>query len=371
MPETLNKTHIAFRRSVEKLCESVLQVIESELDSSTKENHIRNLSKQAQVWSFNHPSDLGGPATRSLLELVIIHDTLASHNIVQVPGVFGPTPGLLGNASEPLRSSHLKPFLQGTKRAAFGFTEPVDAKQPTRATVENGSLIVNGQKSYVTGGQSADFINTLVEVENFGPSVVVIDRQCDGVTVERVFPSSDGSTHASIVFRDVKVPMTNIVGKPGRGLPRAMDQITDTRLVLSAQSAGLARWVIGQVSAHIRAPHRSGQPLASREGVRIRYADMRIKAFAMRSMVYRTARIADSGENSVNETIASKVFCTEGIGEIVDTAIQLTGGAALRVGHPLEKLQRLVRSWRLAEGASDILRLSLARGDLELNKGKL
>ncbi len=371
MPETLNKNHIAFRRSVESLCESVLRAIETELDSTSQENRIRELSQEAKIWSFNHPSDLGGPASRSLVELVVLHDTLASNNLVRVPGLFGPAPGLLGNASEPLRSSHLKPFLQGEKRAAFGFTEPTDVKQPTRATVENGSLLVNGQKSYVTGGQSADFINTLVEVENFGPSVVVIDRQCDGVTVEKVFPSSDGSTHAYITFRDVKVPLTNIVGKPGKGLPRAMDQITDIRLVLAAQSAGLARWVIRQLSDHIRAPHRSGQPLASREGVRIRYADMRIKAFAMRSMVYRTARIADSGENSINETIASKVFCTESIGEIVDTAIQLTGGIALRVGHPLEQLQRLVRSWRLAEGASDILRLNLARGDLELNKGML
>lgn len=371
MPESISDSQRQFLKRIEELCERVLQTRAQDLPASEASRQVRELSQSAGVWSFNHPSDLGGPVNRSLVELVVLHDTLASHNLCQVSGLFGPTPGLLANATEPLRSTHLMPFLRGDKRAAFGFTEPDDAQLHTFATKGNGLLVVNGQKSYVTGGHTADFINTLVEIEDIGPSMVVIDRQCPGVAIEKVFSSSDGSSHAYLTFRDVKVPTTNIVGKPGEGLPRAMNQITDTRLVLSAQSAGLARWVIGQVSKHIRAPHRSGQPLASREGIRMRYAEMRIKAFAMRSMVYRAARIADSGQNSINEVIASKVFCTEAIGEIVDTAIQLTGGNSLRVGHPLEQIQRLVRSWRLAEGASDILRLNLARGDLDLNKGTL
>ena len=88
-------------------------------------------------------------------------------------------------------------------------------------------------------------------------------------------------------------------------------------------------------------------------------------------MVYRTARLADAGENIVNESIAWKVFATEGVGHIVDGAIQLVGGAALVTGHPLERLYRQVRSMRLAEGGSDVLRLNLARGSLDLDKGIL
>ena len=59
------------------------------------------------------------------------------------------------------------------------------------------------------------------------------------------------------------------------------------------------------------------------------------------------------------------------IAGIVDTAIQLVGGVALRTGHPLEELYRRIRTLRLAEGASDILRISLARGQLELSKGRI
>ena len=88
-------------------------------------------------------------------------------------------------------------------------------------------------------------------------------------------------------------------------------------------------------------------------------------------MVYRTARLADAGENIVNEAIACKVFATEVLGEVVDTAIQLVGGRALTVGHPLEALYRRVRVMRLAEGANDVLRLNLARGRLDLAKGRI
>ncbi len=98
---------------------------------------------------------------------------------------------------------------------------------------------------------------------------------------------------------------------------------------------------------------------------------MRIETYIARSALYRTARLVDSGANSVNETIATKVFCTEAAGRVIDWGVQLVGGQALVQGHPLEKLYREVRSLRLTEGASDLLRLNLAKGKLELGKGSV
>ena len=69
--------------------------------------------------------------------------------------------------------------------------------------------------------------------------------------------------------------------------------------------------------------------------------------------------------------MACKVFATETVGEMVDTAIQLVGGVALVEDHPLAILYRKVRGWRLAEGASDVLRLNIGRGILELDKGRI
>jgi acyl-CoA dehydrogenase len=150
-----------------------------------------------------------------------------------------------------------------------------------------------------------------------------------------------------------------------------MRQIGDTRLAIAAEAVGLARWAVEFTAQHLKAPHHSGEPLGSREGVRLRYADLRIRTYAARSMLYRTARLGEAGANIVNEGIACKVFATETVSDVVDGAIQLVGGKALTVGHPLEQLYREVRALRLAEGASDVLRLNLARGSLDLEKGVL
>ena len=327
-------------------------------------------AKETGVFYMTQPKAYGG-SEASALALTVAREAIAAVNPPHAEAMFGPGPGVLAGCHETLRDSHLAPLLAGQKRGSFGFTEPDDAPHPTSAIRDGDELIVNGQKSYVTGGISADFINTLVQIEEEGAALVVIDRELPGVVQERAFGSLDGSQHAALRFDNVRVPATHIIGKPGEGLPRAMRQIGDTRLLIAAQCVGWMLWAVNATRAHISQPDRSGAPRAAKEGVRLRYADMRISTFAARSMLYRTARLADSGANVVNEAIACKVFATEAVTAVIDTAIQLVGGGALVEEHPLAQLYRRVRSLRLAEGASDVLRLNLVRGDLDLGKGSL
>ncbi len=331
---------------------------------------VRAAAQAAGLYAMTQPREVGGTAAGQLA-LCVARETLAAHNPPYLDAVFGPGPGVLAAVPEPLRSSHLLPLLAGDLRGSFGFTEPDDAPHPTRGTLVGDSLLIEGQKSYVTGGADADFINTLVHVEGRGPSMVVIDKHLDGVVMTHKFASLDGSHHAAFEFQDVRVPAAHIVGEAGQGLPRAMQQIGDTRLLLAAQASGYMLWMLELLTAHLQAPDKSGQPRGSKDVVRLRYADLRIKAFAARSMLYRTARLADRGENIVNEAMACKVFATESVDALVDTAIQLVGGGALVEGHPLERLYRRVRVWRLAEGASDVLRLNIGRGILDLGKGRI
>lgn len=327
-------------------------------------------SRRAGFYSMTQPRDFGG-SEAGAVDLVVVRDELAAVNAPHLEAVFGPGPGVLAGVGSPLRERYLIPLLAGEKRAGFAFTEPADAAQPTRAVADGDDLVVTGAKSYVTGGARADFLNTLVQVPGAGAAMLVIDTAAPGVIVERRFTSLDGSEHAAFRFDGVRVPADHLIGAPGEGMPRAMRQIGDTRLAIAAHCVGLMRWVVGHLETHLADADRGGRPRGEREGVRLRYADLRIRAFAARSMLYRTARLADAGENVINEAIACKVFATEGVGEIVDAAIQLVGGSALVDDHPLALLYRKVRSLRLAEGGSDVLRLNLARGKLELGKGRL
>ena len=367
MPESLSPDLAKLRDDTDVFARDVLTPLADNVSGNRA--RIVSASKDAGLFAMTQPRAFGG-SEAATLALTVARDTLASHNLSHLP-VFGPGPGVLAGADETLTRRYLAPLMAGEKRGSFGFTEPDDAERATWGRRRGDTLTVNGQKSYVTGGADADFINALVEIEDLGPAMVVIDTDRPGVRIRERFGSLDGTHHTYFEFHDVEVPAANVIGKPGDGRPRALRQIGDTRVAFAAESVGLMRWVLDFVTAHLEAPHRSGAPLGAREGVRLRYAELRIKAYAARSMLYRTARLADAGENIVNEGIACKVFATEAVGEVVDTAVQLVGGKALTIGHPLESLYRRVRALRLAEGASDILRLNLARGRLDLKKGRI
>lgn len=334
---------------------------------------IRAASKAAGFFTKTQPEDFGG-SPASVLELTVLRELWASANSPLTRHIFGPGPGLLHQAEGLLKTYYLDPQLAGDKRGAFGFTEPDNAARPTWAVLEGETLTITGQKSYVTGGERADFLSILVNVEDregakLGTAMVLVDREAEGVRQTASFVSMEGGGHAAFRFDAVQVPSWQMVGRLGEGMPRALANIGNVRLMIAAEAMGVSLWALEYLRDHLLAPHRSGAPLGDKEGVRLRYADLRIKVFAARSALYRAARWADAGQNSVNEVIAAKVFCTEVAGDVVDWAVQLVGGQALVVGHPLEALYRKVRSMRLVEGANDLLRLNLAKGNLELDKG--
>ncbi len=364
MPEQLSSQLIELRERCAAFAKDHMLPL-ADSDRASAAVQVREASKAAGLFTMTQPAHAAGQ-----LALCVARETLAAANPPALDAVFGPGAGVLGSVGEPLASSHLAPLLAGEKRGSFGFTEPDDA-EPTSGTIDGDALTINGQKSYVTGGADADFINALVRIEGHGPSMVVIDTDTQGVILEKRFNSLDGSHHAAFRFDNVQVPVSHVIGEPGQGLPKALRQIGDVRLLFAAQACGYLIWVMDLLQSHLQSPDKDGAPRGNKDVVRWHYADLRIKAFAARSMLYRTARLADAGENIVNEGMACKVFATECIGEAVDTAIQLVGGGALIDDHPLALLYKKVRAWRLAEGASDVLRLNIGRGILELGKGRI
>ena len=190
----------------------------------------------------------------------------------------------------------------------------------------------------------------------------VIPRAAAGVTLRRTLATLDGALHGEFELRDVRVPAGDMIGEVGQGLPRALEDIAATRLRLSATACGAARWTLDWVLGQVDRPHRSGTPLAEREQVQAMLAESALDLFAARSAVYSVARLVASGEPADVETAMAKALATEAVARVVDRAIQLTGGAAVVAGHPLERLYRRIRSWRIAEGTTEVLRLTIARG---------
>ena len=320
MPDNLPESLVASRDDAQHFALNLLVPLEEELDGElpvpqSMQEKVREASKEAGYFYKTQPEEYGGnPA--GALELTMLRETWAASNCRLTHYIFGPGPGILHSAEGDMKTNYLDPVMKGEKRGAFGFTEPDSAARPTFAKIEGDVLIINGQKSYVTGGATADFVSALVNVEHedgskAGTAMIVIDRDAPGVNIEREFSSMEGGGHVSMIFKDVRMPLGNVIGKLGEGMPRALGNIGNVRMMVSAQATGICMWTLDYVEQHLLAPHRSGTPLGEREGVRIRFADMRIDTYVARSALYRTARLWETGDNVVNETIATKVFCTE------------------------------------------------------------
>jgi len=98
-------------------------------------------------------------------------------------------------------------------------------------------------------------------------------------------------------------------------------------------------------------------------------ADSAMDLYAARSATYAAARRAESGDPAGAEITMAKALATEAVARIVDRAIQLSGGAAVVESHPLARLYRRIRSWRIAEGTTEVLRLTVARELLARRRG--
>ncbi len=291
--------------------------------------------------------------------------------------VLGSGPGLMRLANnERQRAALYEPVLRGERMTAFGFTEPTGAER-TKAvptTLDDGSLgyLVSGQKSFVTGGPVADWIIVMANVppsdddpegQPGGGALLVVDRDAPGVTMGDVNTTMDGSSHVPFTFDETPVPADRLLGEVGQGLPRAMGGIRAMRMGVAAKAVGWSRWTCAYTLTRIEAPHRSGTPLAEREQIQAMLADMVADTMAAQSTMYRVATQleADPEAELTTEVAVAKMVATESLHRTVDKAIQIYGGLALARGNPLERLYRVARTLRIAEGTTEILKLTVAK----------
>ena len=310
-------------------------------------------------------------ASVGAVERVIAVETLAQANLRVARYALGPQPGLLAGAQGRTRERYLLPLLAGEKRSALAITEPRDGQHRTIARRDGEAWLVSGRKSYVTGGAEADFFVVAVALEGdddgetAARALVIVDRDADGLTVERTFHTMDGSGHVQLLLREVRVDREHVLSPPSEADARVRAGLGDMRLLVAARACGGALWAIEHVTGRVRQPHATGIALGQREGVRLRLADMALATYAARSALYRTARLLERSDDARTELMAAKVLCTEAAAQVLDRAVLLAGGEALVAGHPLGRLQRELQALLLAEGAADVLRQSLGKAIVE------
>jgi acyl-CoA dehydrogenase len=164
-----------------------------------------------------------------------------------------------------------------------------------------------------------------------------------------------------IAFDACRVPAEDMVGNEGDGFKLAMETLDTFRASVGAAACGMARRALDHSVRYASSRKQFGRLLAEHQLVQAKLADMITELDAARLLVYRAAYAHDTTSDRVTrEASEAKLFATEAAGRIIDSAVQIHGGAGLVSGTIVERLYRDVRALRIYEGTSEIQKLVIA-----------
>ncbi|MDG4804248.1 acyl-CoA dehydrogenase family protein [Micromonospora sp. WMMD980] len=280
-------------------------------------------------------------------------------------------PHIVAAQDEALVDRYVRPTLAGTMIGALAITEPDGGSDVagirTCAVRDGDRYVVNGSKTYITSGVRADFVTTAVCTDFPGSgslSLLVIDKGAPGFTVGRRLEKLGWhcSDTAELSFADVRVPVANRVGPEDTGFLAIMQQFAAERLSLATQAYATAQRCVDLTVRWCRDRSTFGRPLASRQLVRHRLAEMHTRAEAARAYVHEVAERVAAGEPVVTEVAMAKNAAVAACDQVVDVALQLHGGFGYLRDAEVERHYRDARILGIGGGTTEIMNEIIAKG---------
>lgn len=334
---------------------------------------LQEKAKALGLWMIDVPEELGG-AGLGLLARAVIGEEVARTVALPFRGnpLFGPhlSPILLA-CNEDQRERYVYPLLRGELRACFAQTEADAGTDPsamrTRARRDGDEWVIVGTKRFITLAHRSDFATVLAVTDPEAQrgrtiSCFLVDLASPGVRLLRPQPTMMGDAPWEIAFDEVRVPAANLVGEQGGGFALGQRFLTVGRVLgHGAHPLGVAQRALELAIDYAKTRVTFGQPLSERQAIQFMIADSAIEIHAARLMVHRCACRYDQGLDTRDESYMVKIACSEMVNRVVDRAIQIHGSIGLTTELPLERWFRQMRSIRITEGATEVMRWRLAR----------
>jgi len=273
-------------------------------------------------------------------------------------------------APDHVRDFWLARAASGKAIAAFALTEP-DAGSDvaaitTTARRDGETYVIDGRKRFISNAGIADFYTVFARTGSREDgrallSAFVVGAKMQGFSVVERTALMAPHPIGEIVFDQCRVPAEDMVGNEGDGFRLAMETLDTFRASVGAAACGMARRAFDEAIRYSSTRSQFGRLLAEHQLVQEKLADMVTELDAARLLVYRAAYAKDTTNTRVTrEASEAKLFATEAAGRIIDSAVQIHGGAGLVRGSVVERLYRDIRALRIYEGTSEIQKLVIA-----------
>jgi acyl-CoA dehydrogenase len=322
-------------------------------------------AREAGFWGVQTPEEYGGMGLSAVMTALLEAELGRSF----VPFRFGgAADNILFHANEEQRRRYLLPTIEGERISCFAITEPgagSDARNIRTSAYQDGTdWVVSGEKTFITGGNEADFTMVFAVTDkekgaNGGVTCFLVDRDM-GWKSEPI-PTMGEWGPAALVFDNVRVPEENILGEVGRGFELAMQWIGRGRYLLPARALGACERLLEMGIEQARTRVTFGEPIANRQAIQWMIADSGVEIEALRWLVLHAAWQVDQGMDSRQAQSMAKLYGGVKANEIVDRVLQIHGGMGYTRELPVERWYRELRLLRIYEGTDEIQRRTIAR----------
>ena len=328
--------------------------------------------KKLGLWMMDVPEEHGGPGL-SLLAKSIVWQELG--RTIALParedGITGPVVRhILFQLKGEMREKYLMPTLRGEKRGCFAQTEPDAGSDPggmrTTAVRDGDHYVINGVKRFITGAGKADFMQLMAATDRAkgsrgGISCFIVDMNTPGVKLTAQYETMMGDKPWEIVLEDVRVPASQLVGEEGKGFGLAQKWLGAGRVKHGSRALGVAERSLEMAVKYSYQRSTFGKPLAERQGIQWQLSDIWMNLDVATLLVRRAASLIDDGNEARVEAYHCKYFADEMAFQAIDRCLQIHGGIGLTTDLPIERMWRQQRSYRITEGASEVMRTVIAR----------
>lgn len=282
-------------------------------------------------------------------------------------------PYFLEYANEEQRQRWFPGLAEGRLMSSIAMTEPGTgsdlAGMATTAVRDGEDWILNGSKTFITGGINADLVVVVARTSKVegdrraGLSLFVVEDGMPGFSrgrnLDKIGLKSQDT--AELFFEDVRIPAANLLGVEGEGFGMLMHNLPQERLTIAVNAQATARAAVRFATEYVQERQVFGKPVAHFQNTKFVLADCLTQVEAGQALVDRALLQLDAGTLTAADAALVKLFCTEMQARVIDQCLQLHGGYGYMREYPIARLYTDARVTRIYGGTSEVMKSVISK----------
>ena len=368
LEEYFSESHQMLRDSIRKfIAREVAPYVDHWEEAGTFPRELYKKAADNGFLGLGFPEAYGGTAADLFHAVAYIEEMMrcGSVGFVSSLGCSGiAVPPIVYFGTEAQKQKYIPPVLAGEQIAVLGITEQSGgsdvANLKTRAERKGDHYIVNGSKTFITGGTRADYVTAAVRTGgpgHGGISALIIPTSTPGFSVSRKIDKMGwlASDTAELFFEDCAVPVENLLGQENRGFAYFMVNFQKERLFLAVQAHAVAEYALELAIKYAKERIAFGQPIAGFQVTRHKLAEMATLVQASKDFNYTCAARLEAGIDAYKEVCMAKNFATRCCDKVAFDAVQIHGGYGYCREYRVERLYRDSRLFSIGGGTYEIM----------------